>query len=600
MAEDHKRGRGNGSRTNRRLERLSIPVFQDPGPAGTLFAQGIPFDGLEDSLRPALLERSRNDPTTFFINGALGRPGGGLQLRRLPIWERRAQRIASEKGITPTLVLIGEAGWEVLNELHRELEAWLRSVTEKHAPATWLAVLRRAEDMLLTSFSEDVASGIIGRVASEASNSHKSIGRMRFKVISWFIPPSVLTDLDDAISLSLILGNINSALRRVAKGQQLLLNKRILACTLLPDPKNVHKAVDLYDARMQLFGNPLGATMGTFSQGTASEVSGTMVPTWADLRRQQQLSRSVTKKLLEEHDPFFPIMSDIQNMAPPEYIQGNSGISGETQALSAALLVYRRLRKRREGMPQFKSGSWSRLGYAIYPYADFVRDFEHVTDWHPLWQQGWADDFTSRHALNYLMSPGARVLYPIGRQVAIDAVQASGALAMTFTRTQGGKTANQWGDDFEVKVRNLIDASPWRPPDIYRSLIGKKVKDGSRVITDLDAVAFVDSTLLFIDCKAYKGSPEFWAGHYGPVESMRKTIESASQAWEDRIKYIRSKPEILGLGALKDVPMEGIVVIPFIPYVLPGTATRRVLNLLHVSGISELLHVMYGPQQGHD
>jgi hypothetical protein len=180
----------------------------------------------------------------------------------------------------------------------------------------------------------------------------------------------------------------------------------------------------------------------------------------------------------------------------------------------------------------------------------------------------------------------------------VDAASASGGLLSTVFRPADGPVANVWGKAFESVTQELIDASPWRPPEPYRELIGRKIKDGPNAITDIDAVALNGSTLLLIDCKSFRASGNFWRGEYGAVLSMRRTVEDANKTWESRLAAIKARPEMLQIPNPHDTEIDGFVVMPFVPFVLPGPATSLVSGLFRVSTITELLlRAAFGVEQ---
>jgi hypothetical protein len=190
--------------------------------------------------------------------------------------------------------------------------------------------------------------------------------------------------------------------------------------------------------------------------------------------------------------------------------------------------------------------------------------------------------------LRILQSRDLRILHPVGRRFLTDLAVASAILPQTLERAQQGAAANVWGESFEHQVQDLIDNSPWRPPDRFRSLIKKKIREQGRTITDIDAVAVRGNTLLLIDCKAFQATDAFMRGEYGAVETMRRKVEEASEAWHSRIQLIRSRPELLGIQIPANYFLEGLVVIPFVPFVRSGPAMARVGDLLHVSSINEV------------
>jgi hypothetical protein len=183
------------------------------------------------------------------------------------------------------------------------------------------------------------------------------------------------------------------------------------------------------------------------------------------------------------------------------------------------------------------------------------------------------------------------VLYLAGDKTIIDLLRASHLVETTVARAQEGSAANAWGAAFESSVQSLIDESPWRPPANLRSLIGKTVKKDRRTITDIDAIAFAQNTLILVDAKAYKVSAALAHGDYSATLTMRERVESASVAWRDRVASIRQDPSILGVNIPSGAAIEGLVVLPFVPYVHFGAATEPVCSLLRASSIGELMTV---------
>jgi len=90
------------------------------------------------------------------------------------------------------------------------------------------------------------------------------------------------------------------------------------------------------------------------------------------------------------------------------------------------------------------------------------------------------------------------------------------------------------GPLFEDDVQELIDMTPWKPSDEVRRLRRKKVKDGDRSITDLDALGFKDGVLLVVECKA-----KFYGLIYGP--SARQEIRNVRDEVEMAVRKCDSK-----------------------------------------------------------
>lgn len=174
----------------------------------------------------------------------------------------------------------------------------------------------------------------------------------------------------------------------------------------------------------------------------------------------------------------------------------------------------------------------------------------------------------------------------------IDLLGVSRLIDTTVARAQEGSGANIWGAAFESAIQDLIDQSAWRPPSNLTHLIGRMIKKDGQAITDIDAVAFAQDTLILIDAKAFGVSGALARGEYSAILTMRERVEAASAAWRDRIAVIRQDPSLLGVHVPDGTAIDGLVILPFVPYVHPGAATEPVLSLLRASSVSELIAVM--------
>jgi hypothetical protein len=193
--------------------------------------------------------------------------------------------------------------------------------------------------------------------------------------------------------------------------------------------------------------------------------------------------------------------------------------------------------------------------------------------------------------MEVLGTAGLSVLYSAGRYTVIDLLGTSHLIDSSVERAQEGSAANIWGAAFESVTQNFIDQSPLRPPAGLRPLIRKKIKRNGRAITDIDAVAFAQNTVILIDAKAFKVSAALARGEYSATLTMRERVEAASAAWRDRIGLIQQEPRLLGVQIPDGAAIDGLVVLPFVPYVHFGAATESVpaLSLLRASSFSELM-----------
>jgi hypothetical protein len=185
----------------------------------------------------------------------------------------------------------------------------------------------------------------------------------------------------------------------------------------------------------------------------------------------------------------------------------------------------------------------------------------------------------------------AHVLVPVGRCFIVDLTGATALLANSFERAREGAAANEWGASFEAAVQEAIDTTPWKPTGALRSVIGKKIKDeNGNAITDIDAVAFHAGTLWLIGAKAFQAGPDYAVGAYDAVTRIARKAVAASEQWNGYLERIRRRPSALGVDLPDGCTPEGLVVMPFVPYVpIDSLAAKPVGDLCHVSSIHELI-----------
>jgi hypothetical protein len=393
----------------------------------------------------------------------------------------------------------------------------------------------------------------------------------------------VLTDLDDLISLSLLLHNVGSVQRRIGKGQKLILGDQFNVVEIDSDPQ-IEQAILLYDGRQRFsLGQSGGASTGSMGADVATTNSKDVVITWMDIRNHGLLSGAEEGAFLRKCDPIFPIGTDIRTLAPTLVFP--ESITRETAALIAVLETAWRWLELRGAHFATKRGIWTQRGYLDCSKRWFLKELEHHTS--PIPDSNML--LKPQEIFDILGPSGLSVVYPIGSRIVIDLLDASHSLDSTISRAEEGENANVWGEDFEGAVQRLIDTSRWRPPDALRPLIGRVIRSGRNAITDIDAVAVADKTLLLIDTKAYRLTSRVATGEYSATRTMRERVEADCQKWLNVISRLRQSPELLGVPIPNGLRIDGIVVLSFIPYVSIGSATEPVLSLLRASSVSELL-----------
>jgi len=540
---------------------------------------------LEELLQPILRDKGRVDFATRALGATFAPPDGlGLRLRRLPLWSSWAVSRAVEVG-AGGVELSGELGWAQLERLAQSLEQQLHQVADRQSPITWFTLRKRLPTSSLAAALPSTADTLL-QVAWEGAASATGVGLLLpFMLAPWRITPRVLTDLDDLLCLALILRNVRVAARRVSKGQSLILGNGTLAPQGISGPDAVERAIELYDSRLALSGRGVAHDLGTLLTSATDRITSSTIITWADLREQDLFPRKLVADLLRVRDPFFPLATDLANFVPAALKQVG-GVTFDTQAVVLALQAGWGWLARRRATFRNRRGSWTQYGYLRCPQRWVMSQLSQGPPVKELLGQVWLSGADGSKVLGRLEEMS--IVHPVSRWFLIDLALASASLPDTLRRAQQGTDANLWGVDFEYQVQSLIDDSPWRPPDPFRSLIGKTVRAGRNAITDLDCIALSGKTLLLISCKALQVTPAAARGEYAATHTMRRKIEAASVDWHSKLARIRDHPEMLDVRIPCDTFIEGIVVVPFVPYVLPGSATTVVGDLLHVSSIDEL------------
>jgi hypothetical protein len=528
-------------------------------------------------LEGVLRKKGRRDQLTLVLGGFADL----ARLRMIEKWWMRAATDPVSQGIFG-VNLSGADGWERLDAVRKRLDMWLTSVAGRRSPLDWSCILRRIRYELYKRLPL-VTEAILNLSQVYTEESPVKDTWWRFKTQGWLSGASVLTDLDDLISLAVMQQNVITCQRRISKGQSLVLGKPFAPVDVTSDPI-IESAIRLYDVRNWMAaGGTVGNATGSMGADVATHDSSDVIITWMDIRGHKLLRPTDEARLLRDHDPIFPLGIDASTLAPAAVFP--ESITKETVALGMVLEAAWQWLILKGAHFATKRGVWTRLGYLDCSRHWFLRELpKHQT---PIAGVNMALDAEEVVAL--LKPSGLSVVYPLGSRIVIDLLRASHLLDGTIFRASEG--ANAWGSAFEVAVQRIIDTTPWRPSDEFRPLIGHVIRRGQDAITDIDAVALTDSTLLLIDAKAFRVSPALAVGEYSATRTMQEKVESASIRWRDIVSLVRSNPQILGVPIPEGVDIDGLVVLPFVPYVPIGPATQPVLKLLRASSIAELMLV---------
>ncbi len=105
-----------------------------------------------------------------------------------------------------------------------------------------------------------------------------------------------------------------------------------------------------------------------------------------------------------------------------------------------------------------------------------------------------------------------------------------------------GEIANARSNHFELTTQELLDKSPWQPPDILRNYRGATLRYNGKSITDIDAIGAKQDTLLIVSCKSIVKTMSYDTGDYREVRNIKSTLEKAAEYWLEIKKFFLKNP----------------------------------------------------------
>lgn len=565
---------------------MRVQDGQDPHP----FGQDV-VEEFEDLLGGTLRPRLRRDFPAWILKAPFVEANGGVfTLRFMPKWQEWAAITAQRIGIDTSDVLAGEAGWNQLTLLYDALRVQLRQIADRRSAFSWRVITSRINPAdLLPAARASVSTAVLSFALSDVGASRRPSRSAELFTSRCWLAPQALTDLDELCSVGMLLFNVHNARRRVAKGQSLRLGGPGLIPEVADTDNTIERAIRLYDGRLSFAGGR-GNHLGSFPSLVTDRRESANIITWADLRGQDLVSRDDVARLLQEYGPVFPLGTNIEDLAPAAFSSG-IGLTLETQAAAAVLSAAWAYLADRGATWKPVPGEWSQYGYLRCPRDWFITRLRDGPALPELLGSSWRAGASVRGVITLLARE--QVVLPVGRYFVVDLTGASSLLMRSFDRAMEGAAANEWGSSFEAAVQAAIDTTPWKPTGALRSVIGKKVKDeNGNVITDIDAVAFHAGTLWLVSAKAFQTGPDYAVGAYDAVRRIARKAVAASEQWNGYLERIRRRPSTLGVTLPDRCTLEGLVVMPFVPYVPVGSsAAQPVGDLCHVSSIHELIAV---------
>jgi hypothetical protein len=539
---------------------------------------------MESYLRKRLRRKGKRDLLRVVIENAWQRRVGELPLRTVGKWTLLTSTTSPPDAAQIGSVLRGADGISALGKLEAHVDILQSEVAARHCPPAWVLMLRRASNCIRIGLPQ--AGPEILRMAETAAQwSSKVENYWRLFLVPWTPSPKILSDIDELLSLSILKRNIRVAMSRVAKGQSVRLVDAF-ASVSVDDDVELEKAIELYDQRthaasgffrtewLGIAGRTVPVTRDNSREGS--------VPTWVDLRRLGFVPGQLVDRLLQDFDPYLPWATNVEgHMRALD--PAAATFQRETIAIEVLLSAAEETLSEKGVLHPDARGTWSEYGYMMVRRRSFVSKLDRLL------KEKVRDQANAAQLWLMVWAGSTHILYPVGKGwLLLDLEAASDWLPIALSQRTAGTLDEQWGRGFRKQIQEIVDSSPWRPADEFRHLIRRMLSIDSESSMAIDAVATCQDTLILISVNTLQASETSMSVEMETVRSLRLEVEEASKDWDAAVSKVRMAPEMLGLET-EAFKVDGLVVMPFVPFVHRGSATRLVEGLRHVAGIEELI-----------
>jgi hypothetical protein len=153
----------------------------------------------------------------------------------------------------------------------------------------------------------------------------------------------------------------------------------------------------------------------------------------------------------------------------------------------------------------------------------------------------------------------------------------------------GGEVANLRAGAFERATQQMIDATPWRPPEDLSRYRGRHLRLGGKTIGEPDAIAERDGACLMVSCKSRVYTAAYDVGHHNVVRNTAEHIAGAVAEWEAFVGELRRNPvgDNYDLSGVRD--LRGVVITPTVFYVPMEVVKKKTAeDLRYYSSLGEL------------
>lgn len=152
---------------------------------------------------------------------------------------------------------------------------------------------------------------------------------------------------------------------------------------------------------------------------------------------------------------------------------------------------------------------------------------------------------------------------------------------------------NVVADSFEGLTRRIVRETGKAPSGSIADLVGRTIRSHGRNITDLDAIADVDGTILLISCKSIAATPEHVSGLHRSVRNTADRLEKHVNHWTKILDEVTTCPrgdnyDLTGHQVL------GVVITPRLHWAGHGVGQEIAMNradgrsIRMVSSLTEL------------
>lgn len=152
-----------------------------------------------------------------------------------------------------------------------------------------------------------------------------------------------------------------------------------------------------------------------------------------------------------------------------------------------------------------------------------------------------------------------------------------------------GAVANVRAGAFERATQDVIDETPWRPPDSIAGHRGRHLRLGGREIGEVDAIAQHEGVCILVSCKSRVYTAAYDVGRHNVVRNTVDHISGAVGEWEAFVEKLRRNPvgDNYDLSTLEDI--RGVVITPTVFYVPMEVAEKETTaGLRYYSSLGEL------------